>query len=173
MIAVLALAAALLQAASPQLIDQNGHAFTLASLRGRPVAITFVSAHCTDACPLIDAQFAQAAQTLAQRKIHAMLVTITLDPEHDSLADMRKIARTFSADARHWLVAGGAVTDVRSIMNHFGVIASTGQSGYREAHTTFIYVLDANGKLAKTMLASTGLADDVVDAVASAKVAAR
>lgn len=173
MIAAVVLAAALLQTGSPQLIDQNGHAFTLASLRGRPVAITFVSAHCTDACPLIDAQFAQAAQTLAQRKIDATLVTITLDPEHDSPADMRKIAHTFSADARRWRVAGGAVRDVRSIMSRFGVIASTGQDGYREAHTTFVYVLDANGRLAKTMLASTGLADDVVDAVTSAKVAAR
>lgn len=173
MIAALALAAALLQTASPQLIDQNGHAFTLASLRGRPVAITFVSAHCTDACPLIDAQFAQAAQTLAQRKIDATLVTITLDPEHDSLADMRKIAHIFSADATRWRVAGGTVPNVRSFMNRFGVIAETGKNGYREAHTTFVYVLDANGRLAKTMLASTELANDVVDAVTFPKVAAR
>jgi protein SCO1 len=172
LIAVLALVTALLQAASPQLIDQNGHAFTLDSLRGRPVAVTFVSAHCTDACPLIDAEFAQAAATLARRKIRATLVTVTLDPEHDSLADMRKIAHTFSADARHWLVAGGSVPEVNSVMNRFGVIAETGENGYREAHTTFVYVLDANGKLAKTMLASTDLADDVVDAVAP-KVAAR
>jgi protein SCO1/2 len=173
LIAVLALLAALLQTASPQLIDQNGHAFTLASLRGRPAAITFVSAHCTDACPLIDAQFAQAAQTLARRKIDATLVTITLDPEHDSLADMRKIARTFSADANHWIVAGGGVRDVRAAMNRFGVIAETGKDGYREAHTTFVYVLDAKGRLTRTMLASMNLADDVVDAVAFPKVAAR
>lgn len=173
MIGVFALVAALLQTGSPQLIDQNGHAFTLASLTGRPVAMTFVSAHCTDACPLIDAQFAQAAQTLARRRIDATLVTITLDPEHDSLVDMRKIARTFSADSHHWLVAGGAVADVHNVMNRFGVIAETGKNGYREAHTTFVYVFDAGGRLAKTMLASTDLANDVVDAVASPKVAAR
>lgn len=173
MIAVLALVAALLQATSPQLIDQNGRAFTLESLRGRPVAITFVSAHCTDACPLIDAQFAQAAQTIARRRIDATLVTITLDPEHDSLADMRKIARTFSADAKHWLVAGGAAPAVSAVMNRFGVVAVTGKGGYREAHTTFVYVLDAGGKLARTMLASTDLANDVVDAIALTNVAAR
>ena len=44
----------------PKLVDQTGHAFTLGSLRGSPVALTFVSAHCTDACPLINAQFARA-----------------------------------------------------------------------------------------------------------------
>lgn len=163
----------LAQSAAPQLIDQNGHAFTLASLRGHPVAITFVSAHCTDACPLINAQFAQAAQTLARRKIDATLLTITLDPERDSLRDMHKIAREFSADSHHWLIAGGRAADVESVMRRFGVIAEIGKSGYREEHTTFVYVLDANGRLAKTMLASTGLADDVVAAVTPSKVAAR
>jgi protein SCO1/2 len=173
LIRVLALLAMLAQGTAPQLIDQNGHAFTLGSLRGRPVAVTFVSAHCTDACPLVDAQFAQAAQTIARRRIDATLLTITLDPEHDSLADMRKIARIFSADAHRWLIAGGAVADVRNVMERFGVIAVTGKSGYREEHTTFVYVLDAKGRLAKTMLASTGLAGDIVDAVAPPKVAAR
>ncbi|HKE37310.1 MAG TPA: SCO family protein [Candidatus Baltobacteraceae bacterium] len=175
MIRILVLLAMLAQTATsqPQLIDQNGHAFTLGSLHGRPVVITFVSAHCTDACPLVNAQFAQAAQTIAQRKIDATLLTITLDPQHDSLADMRKIAREFSADSHHWLVAGGTTRDVENVMHGFGVMAVIGKSGYREAHTTFVYVLDANGRLAKTMLASTGLADDVVAAVAPPKVAAR
>jgi protein SCO1/2 len=161
------------QSAAPQLVDQNGHTFTLASLHGRPIAVTFVSAHCTDACPLIDAQFAQAAQVIARRKINAALLTVTLDPAHDSLADMRKIAREFSADPHHWLIAGGNVRDVGTVMNQFGVIATSGKNGYREAHTTFVYVLDADGKLVKTMLASSGLSDDVVDALAQPQVAAR
>jgi protein SCO1/2 len=173
LIRVLALLAVLAQGAQPQLIDQNGHAFTLASLHGRPVALTFVSAHCTDACPLINAQFAQAAQTLAQRHNDAILLTVTLDPEHDSLADMRKIARTFSADSHHWLIAGGTIAGVSAVMQRFGVIATSGKNGYKEAHTTFVYVLDRNGKLVKTMLASTGLAGDVVDAVTLPKVAHR
>ncbi|HEY5427294.1 MAG TPA: hypothetical protein VIJ77_12155, partial [Candidatus Tumulicola sp.] len=47
----------------------------------------------------------------------------------------------------------------------FGVVAKTGKSGYRETHTTFVYVFDSAGKLQKTMLASTGLTGDIVDAV--------
>lgn len=173
MIPVLALLVALAQGAVPQLLDQNGRAFTLASLQGRPVVVTFVSAHCTDACPLINAQFAQAAQTMARRNIDATLLTITLDPAHDSLGDMRKIAHEFSADSHRWLIAGGTVPDVSAVMQHFGVIATSGKNGYREAHTTFVYVLDAKGRLVKTLLASTGLADDVVDAVTLPKVASR
>jgi protein SCO1/2 len=170
---VFALLIALAQGAAPQLVDQTGHRFSLESLRGRPVAITFVSAHCTDACPLINAQFAAAAVTIAHRRLDARLLTITLDPEHDTAADMRAIARGFSADPHRWLVASGTPANVGNVMKRFHVIATTGKDGYREAHTTFVYVLDARGNLVKTMLASTGLAGDVVEAVASLKVATR
>lgn len=155
----------------PQLVDQTGHAFTLASLRGRPVVVTFVSAHCTDACPLVNAQFSDAAQRIAHLHLGARLVTITLDPQHDPPSLMRAIADRFSADPRYWLVAGGRVDDVDTILAAFGVVANTGKSGYREAHSTFVYVFDTRGNLSKTMLASSGLSGDIVDAVRTLNVA--
>jgi protein SCO1 len=156
----------------PPLADQTGRAFTLASLRGAPAIVTFVSAHCTDACPLIDAQFAAAARELRRRGSPAHLVTITLDPEHDSPSLMRAMAREFGADPRTWLVADGAPANVNAIARAFGVVAIAGKSGYRERHTTYVYVLDASGRLAKTMLASTDLAEDMVAELAPRTVAA-
>ena len=76
----------------PALVDQRGRSFTLASLQGRPLVITFISAHCTDACPLIDGQFADAAARIAHLHLTARLLTITLDPEHDSPRTMRELA---------------------------------------------------------------------------------
>src|SRR5579872_377085 len=102
--AVILAAATMLQ---PKLVDQTGHAFTFAALRGTPVAVTFVSAHCSDACPLVDAQFRAAATALERERIPLRLLTITLDPERDSLSDMRRLAKTFSANPRRWIVAGG------------------------------------------------------------------
>jgi protein SCO1/2 len=154
---------------APPLIDQTGHAFTLESLRGRPLIVTFVSAHCTDACPLVNAQFSGAAQQIARRGLSARLVTITLDPEHDPPSLMRALAKRFDANPRYWLVASGRPNDVDTILRNFGVIAKTGKSGYREQHTTFVYAFDSNGKLEKTMLASSGLTDDIVDAVRTMK----
>ena len=72
----------------PNLVDQQGRRFTLTSLIGAPFAVTFVAARCTDACPLIDAQFAMAAQRLQRAKVRARLVTLTLDPQHDTPAVM-------------------------------------------------------------------------------------
>lgn len=159
--------------AQPRLVDQSGHPFTLASLRGEPLIITFVSAHCTDACPLIDAQFADAARRIAQAHVRARLLTITLDPEHDSLATMHELALRFQADPRYWLVAGGAPTDVHQIMRAFSVVSIQGKRGYRDQHTTFVYFFDKSGQFVKTMLASTNLSDAIVDEVRAQRLAVR
>ena len=149
---------------APRLVDQTGRTFTLQSLRGRPVIVTFISAHCTDACPLVNAQFADAARQIAQHKLNTILLTITLDPANDPPTLMRTVAKRFQADPRYWLVAGGRPSEVDQIIRAFGVVARLGKNGYREAHSTFVYVLDSNGNLRKTMLASTGLTGDIVDA---------
>ncbi len=147
----------------PHLIDQRGHRFTLSSLRGEPLIVTFVSAHCTDACPLINAQFERAAQRIEHDRLAARLLTITLDPEHDSPQTMRELAQRFNADPRHWLVAGGSRSDVRAVMRAFGVISVQGRDGYRDEHTTFVYAIDPNGELAQTLLANTATQDDILD----------
>ena len=166
--ATLALIAALLVApataapAMPQLVDQTGRTFTLRSLEGRPLIVTFVSAHCSDACPLVNAEFSQAASEIAHQALPTRLLTITLDPQHDPPSVMRALAQRFAANPRYWLVASGRSPDVDQILNAFGVIAKPGKSGYREAHTTFVYVFDARGTLTKTLLASSNLTSDIL-----------
>jgi protein SCO1/2 len=150
------------------MVDQTGRHFTFASLRGTPIIVTFVAAHCTEACPLINAQFSQAAQRFAADRIKVRLLTITLDPEHDPPAVMRDLAKRFSADPRQWLVASGGVRDVHRIMSAFGVVAQQGRDGYADMHTTFVYFIDRKGTLQKTELASTALGAQIVDDVRKA-----
>lgn len=161
-LAAIALAHPAAAAHLPRLVDQRGHAFTFADLRGTPLAVTFVAAHCTDACPLVDAQFAQAAHTIARRHMRLRLVTITLDPAHDTLRDMREIARRFDADPRVWIVAGGSLRDVRATMRAFGVVAQRGRKGYADVHTTFVYFIDASGNLRGSILASTAMTAQIL-----------
>ena len=117
--------------------------------------VTFVAAHCTDACPLINAQFSQIAQSLEHDRLAGRLLTITLDPEHDFAQTMRELAQRFDADPR--ALAGGRrfAHDVHDVMRAFGVISVQGEHGYRDEHTTFVYVFNSHGELAQTMLAST------------------
>ena len=165
-IAPLALpASALVKGRAPELRDQNNRVFTLASLRGEPLIVTFVAAHCTDACPLINAQFQQIANRIAKEHLRVRLLTVTLDPEHDSPATMRGLARSFDADPARWLIAGGNPRDVHAVMRAFNVVAQQGRRGYADVHTTFVYLLDKHGVLRKTLLASSAMSAQVVAAV--------
>jgi protein SCO1/2 len=135
-----------------ELVDQLGRHFTLDDLRGRPLIVTFISAHCDGVCPLIEAQVAAAAQR--QRREHGNLrfLTISLDPERDTHADLVHIAQTFDANPSYWLIAGGEPGAVHELMQAFGVDVSRGRDGYADAHTTFFTVLDSDGHVAGTML---------------------
>jgi protein SCO1 len=159
--------------AQPHLVDQRGRSFSLDSLRGRPLMLTFIAAHCTDACPLINAQFADAARRIQAAHLDTRMLTVTLDPEHDSPSTMRGLARRFEANPKYWLLAGGKVADVHAIMREFGTVSEEGRHGYRDAHTTFVYVINASGELTQTMLASSVLSDSIVDAAHALRVSAR
>ncbi len=146
----------------PQLIDQRGHAFTLAQLQGRPLAVAFVSTHCSDVCPIIESQLSRAAQY--ERTIHGRLrvLAITLDPERDNHADLVRVARTFDADPEYWLIAGGQIAAVHRVMRAFGVVTARGADGYADAHTTFVTLLDRDGRVTTVFLASSHLWQQLV-----------
>ena len=147
--------------ALPQFEDQTGKTFSLGSLGNTPIVLTFVSAHCVDTCPIINAQFEAMQQHVRQSRIPLRLVTLTLDPAHDSRQDMLRIARTFEADARYWVIGSASVSTTKTLMHEFGVTSSRGKRDYDDIHTTFVYLLDKHGHLVKTMLASTNLSGDL------------
>lgn len=148
-------------AGNSSLYDQTKKSFTLDALRGTPVVLTFVSAHCVDACPLINAQFEAMQSQMRKTHLAVRLVTLTLDPEHDRWTDMKKIAVTFGADSHYWIVGSGTSSQMHALMHRFNVVAQRGARGYDDLHTTYVYLIDRRGHLVKTMLASTNLPADL------------
>ena len=163
---ILPLATALLLGVTPAtastaLVDQTGAPYAIEARHATPVVLTFVAAHCKDTCPLINAQFATVQQQISRTHLPLTLVTVTLDPEHDTARDMQKLATTFHANPQTWhLLAGNAIA-VHRIMQRFGAYASRGGDGYADVHTTFVYLLNQHGHLVKTILASTQLPQDL------------
>jgi protein SCO1 len=143
------------------LVDQRGAVFRLADLRGRPVVITFVATRCTDACPIADAEFSRLAGRLRHDGVHATLLTVTLDPAFDSPFVMARAAHRYDADPKTWRFVSGTARDVRAVMASFGVVATPGRDGIPEVHSSFVYVLDSHVRLARTLLLSSNLPDDV------------
>ena len=147
------------------LIDQRGKPFRLAGLNGRPTLVTFVATRCSDACPIANVAFAKLEHQLRHDGIDARLLTITLDPDYDTAFVMARFAQTFGAAPRDWTFASGRPANVRRLLRSFGVAVTKDKRGIPDVHSSLVYVLDGNVRLARTLLLSTGLTREAEEAL--------
>ena len=80
------------------LLDQHGQPVTLASLRGRPVIVTFIDPLCRNFCPREASILTQAASQLGKNA--PTIVSVSVDPWGDT-------ATNFRLDASHWHLGPG------------------------------------------------------------------
>ncbi|MDE2573593.1 MAG: SCO family protein [bacterium] len=151
--------------AAVKLVDQRGVVFSLESLHGRPVILTFVATRCTDACPIANATFQRLQGRLRAARADALLLTVTLDPAYDTPFVMSREARMMGADPRTWRMASGTASNVRAVMRAFDVVTQVDRSGVPDVHSTLIYILDRRGRLAKRLLLSTDTVNEVLTAL--------
>ena len=64
------------------LTDQNGHALSLASLRGKVVVLQFMDPHCTDICPIVSAEFVKAYHDLGPLASKVVFAAVNVNAYH-------------------------------------------------------------------------------------------
>jgi protein SCO1/2 len=104
------------------LLDQNGRGVNLASLKGEFVLINFVYTRCADTCPMLTAKMAQVEKKLAPelgKKVR--LVSVTLDPEHDTPAQLLKYANAYGANGADWIFLTGTPAQVDAYLAVFTI----------------------------------------------------
>jgi protein SCO1/2 len=87
------------------LTDQTGRPFTSGHLAGKVVVADFVYTTCTDICPLLTATMAQVRDQLKQAKLlgdKAVIVSFTVDPEHDTPDALATYGERFGATPVEW-----------------------------------------------------------------------
>lgn len=133
------------------LIDESGAARPMGSLRGHRVALTFVYTRCPlpDFCPLMDRQFSAVQKTIqtAPDLTDVRLVSVTLDPDFDTPAVLKKHAATVGADPRLWHFVTGPPDEVLAFAKRFGVVTEPGEAGTPVVHNLRTAVIDAEGRL--------------------------
>jgi protein SCO1/2 len=122
--------------------DQNGARFTLASLRGRAVILTFMDSRCHQECPLEGRAIAAALRMIpaAQRPI---VVAVSVNPWEDTPDSARSAIRRFGL-ARfrsRWLL--GTKSRLEAVWRRYGIEVRRASSDIE--HTDAIYLIDARG----------------------------
>jgi cytochrome oxidase Cu insertion factor (SCO1/SenC/PrrC family) len=88
------------------LTERSSRRITLTDLRGKVWIADFIYTHCTDTCPL---QNAEMARLQAEFSVEPglRLVSITVDPAEDTPAVLSEYAARFGADRLRWLFLTG------------------------------------------------------------------
>jgi protein SCO1/2 len=97
------------------LTDQRGASVRDSDLRGRVLIVDFIFTRCPDVCPLLTDQLAGLRQRLAQNPSVAY-VSFSVDPEHDTPADLRAFAKAHGADHANWYFLTGPLAGVREVV---------------------------------------------------------
>ncbi len=124
--------------------DQSGALFSLVSLRGRTIAMTFFDSHCTQECPLEGRALAAVERSLpaAQRPV---LVAVSVNPAQDTPASARAAARAWGLSAVapfHWLM--GTPAELRRVWNEYHIYVGKAVNG-DIPHTEALYLIDPRG----------------------------
>jgi protein SCO1 len=82
------------------LFNQHGAKVTMADLRGKIVLANIFFATCPQVCPEMNKQIQSVAELFVENP-DVQFITVTIDPERDSIAQLKKVAAYFNADVYH------------------------------------------------------------------------
>jgi protein SCO1/2 len=129
------------------LTSQDGVRMTLADLRDKVVAVTFIYTSCADTCPLLTAKMAQVQDDLGPNfgsKI--AFVSITVDPERDTPDVLRKYAQSFAANLSGWSFLTGTPQSIWEVAQRYGIYGAK-SIGSGIDHTFLTSLIDRHGTL--------------------------
>lgn len=144
-----------------KLTDHNGQTRTLASFRGKVVAIFFGYTHCPDVCPTTLSDFAAALKQLGPLADQVQVLFVTVDPQRDTPALLKLFVPAF--DPRFL----GMFTDtdsLKALAKEYKVVyqktAVKDADNYLIDHSAGTYVYDAKGRL--RLLVPYGSSPDLI-----------
>lgn len=95
------------------LVDDQHQTFTEAALRGHPTIIDFVFTRCDSICPALSARMANLQDKLSDARAESIkLVSISVDPQHDTPDVLAEYARRFGAHPDKWRFLTGPREDI-------------------------------------------------------------
>jgi protein SCO1 len=130
------------------LTDTNAKPVKLSELRGKVVMIFFGYTHCPDICPFSLASFRLVKRELGTDASRVQFVMISVDGTRDTPEILGRYVKAFDTD---FIGLTGDENDVRKIGLNYGVHFEKQQptgteAAYLVAHTTYTYLLDAQGQ---------------------------
>jgi len=145
-----------------ELVDQDGAPRSLASLRGKAVLLDFVYANCPGPCPILTGTHVRVQKLLADSpaKERVWLLSVTLDPERDTPAVLRRYAEARGARFDNWSFLSGSKPEIEDVLARYGVGKMPAPGGEIQ-HVVVSFLIDPEGRIAKRYFGLEHHADDL------------
>jgi protein SCO1/2 len=157
-----------------ELTDENGRPLRLADGSPRAVVLTFVYTRCPfpTFCPLMDRRFMALQETIrADPRLtgRVRLLSITLDPSHDTPAVLKRHARRLGADPEVWSFLTADGSRIRALASRSAVSMSR-DGGDVEAivHNLATVVIDSRGVVRQIHRGNEWRPGDIIAGLAAA-----
>ena len=120
--------------------DQRGHHVTLTSLRGRPIALTFLDSLCKEACPVEGQMLASAIRQVGAAR--PQLLVVSVDPRGDTPRSVAHAMRKWRLPADTiWLL--GTHAQLKPVWDAYQITVDPISGDI--VHSTAVYLLDKRG----------------------------
>jgi protein SCO1/2 len=131
-------------------VDKDGRPVTDRDLAGKVWIVACFFTCCTESCPHLSAAMARLQSELAHVP-DLRLVSLTVDPTHDTPQKLDQYATTYQAAAERWIFLTGGEEAVRSFVQerlHLGAAPNTDPDatpGNRVLHSDKLTLIDRRG----------------------------
>jgi protein SCO1 len=125
------------------MIDSQGRTFNRAALAGKVWVADFIYTTCPAECPRMSAQM-HRVQEQVKAKNDVRLVSISVDPEHDSPSVLNDFAHRFGGPTNQWIFLAGSPATVHLIAYqtfHVGDVIG------KIEHSTKFVLIDKKGDI--------------------------
>lgn len=133
------------------LAGTDGKPLGLERFHGKVVLLAFGFSNCGEVCPITLATLAGARKKLGAQATDVQMVYVTVDPERDDAAQMKKFVGAFDPT---FIGGVGTRTEIDAAQKNYGISSSRithAGGGYTIGHSSSIYMIDRAGKLRAVM----------------------
>ncbi|MDF3019815.1 MAG: hypothetical protein K0Q92_1118 [Steroidobacteraceae bacterium] len=139
--------------AAPQISLQgtDGQPIDLARYKGKVVLLAFGFSNCGEVCPITLATLAGARKKLGTEAAYVQVVYVTVDPERDTAAQMKKYLASFDPT---FIGGVGTRAEIDAAQKKYGISSSKNSNpdgSYTIGHSSSIYMIDRAGGLRAVM----------------------
>ena len=139
------------------LVDQAGRTASLAGLRGKAVALTFLDPVCTRTCPLIAQTLRRADVLLGARAAKVELVAIVANPVYRSVATVDAFDRQEGLNGvGNWLYLTGSKRQLAQVWKAYGIEVELAPAGAMVNHSEIVFVIGPRGRMRAVLNSDPG-----------------